>query len=382
MSMDGAYDVPGLRVSYDYGREYFRCPEPDVTEENPVSEHWIWAGDHRPAVPRALVEHMTNNWATVTPSLKSPRRDVLCDATCAHRRRVLGPHDRRRNGQLQSSRQRHGLRFRAGTDFFYLTGCDEPDAVLVIDRGATDAFHALHRGRRDQSTHDFFTDARYGELWVGARRGVTRSRRYYEINTAPLESLEEDSRVGRDRDRQRSRIRQWSTTPRAEQGRRLLATTLSEHRLVKDDFRDRQLHWPSITPSRDSKTSYERCGRRGTRRARDRRVFTCARVSKATTWATTHCRQRFERDGVALDEEHRCGETRRSVVARRPVSNATTSTPPTSRGPLRSTGNTPRRSAASTISSSSLSRPASTRSSRRDLQGAHEAAMKIPLMSL
>src|ERR1700692_2253813 len=57
-------------------------PEPDVSEENPVSENWIWAGDHRPAVPRALGEHMTSNWASVTPN-----NEVHPAATfCAQRR--------------------------------------------------------------------------------------------------------------------------------------------------------------------------------------------------------------------------------------------------------------------------------------------------------
>jgi len=40
-------------------------PEPDVSAENPTSEHWIWAGEHRPAIPRALVEHMTSNWGDI-----------------------------------------------------------------------------------------------------------------------------------------------------------------------------------------------------------------------------------------------------------------------------------------------------------------------------
>ena len=42
--------------------------------------------------------------------------------------------------------------------------------------------------RRDHRTHEFFTDARYGELWVGARRGVAEAATYYEIDTAPLET--------------------------------------------------------------------------------------------------------------------------------------------------------------------------------------------------
>jgi len=123
MSMDGAYDVPVLRVSYDYGREYFRCPRTRRHRREPVSEHWIWAGDHRPAVPRALVEHMTNNWATVTPSF-----EVHPAATyCATRRARIAEEFSGRTivvatGNFKVRANDTDYRFRAGTDFFYLTG--------------------------------------------------------------------------------------------------------------------------------------------------------------------------------------------------------------------------------------------------------------------
>ncbi len=84
-------------------------------------------------------------------------------------------------------------RFRAGTDFFYLTSCEEPDAVLVISPGVEGPRSTLYvPHRRDASTHEFFTNARYGELWVGPRRGVDEAAVYYEIDAAPLENLEKD----------------------------------------------------------------------------------------------------------------------------------------------------------------------------------------------
>ncbi|HEV3186865.1 MAG TPA: hypothetical protein VGZ04_02340, partial [Acidimicrobiales bacterium] len=39
-------------------------PEPDVSEEHPVSEHWVWVGAHRPPSPRVLFDHMTSDWET------------------------------------------------------------------------------------------------------------------------------------------------------------------------------------------------------------------------------------------------------------------------------------------------------------------------------
>ncbi len=83
-------------------------------------------------------------------------------------------------------------RFRAGTDFFYLTSCEEPDAVLVISPGETPHSTLYVPHRRDFSTHEYYTDARYGELWVGPRRGVLEASVYYDIDAAPLENLEKD----------------------------------------------------------------------------------------------------------------------------------------------------------------------------------------------
>jgi len=220
-------------------------PEPDVSEENPVSEHWIWAGDHRPAVPRALVEHMTSNWATVTPS-----EEVHPAATCcAQRRTRIAEEFSGRTivvatGNYKVRANDTDYRFRAGTDFFYLTGCDEPDAVLVIAPGSDGARSTLYLAdRRDQRTHEFFTDARHGELWVGARRGVTEAARYYEIDTAPLETLEPGlaalatteivSVRGFDQ-----RLDDYLEPNKDDQ---VLAMALSEQRLVKDDFEIAQL---------------------------------------------------------------------------------------------------------------------------------------------
>jgi Xaa-Pro aminopeptidase len=219
-------------------------PEPDVTEENPVSEYWIWAGDHRPAVPRALVDHMTNNWATVTPS-----NEVHPAATyCATRRARIAEEFSGRTivvatGNFKVRANDTDYRFRAGTDFFYLTGCDEPDAVLVITPGTDGARSTLYiADRRDQRTHEFFIDARYGELWVGARRGVTEAARYYEIDTAPLEQLEADltaltteivSVRGFD-----AKLDEFLESNKDDQ---VLTTALSEQRLVKDDFEIAQL---------------------------------------------------------------------------------------------------------------------------------------------
>ncbi len=72
--------------------------------------------------------------------------------------------------------------FRAGSDFFYLTGNMEPDCVLVFEPTAPgssehrDILFVEPTGRTDPS---FFTDRAKGELWTGARLGVEGSAARY-----------------------------------------------------------------------------------------------------------------------------------------------------------------------------------------------------------
>ena len=64
-------------------------------------------------------------------------------------------------------------RFRPGTDFFWLTGEMEPYSVLVISPDGDGHRATLYvEPPSDRSTHEFFTDARYGEFWIGPRMGL------------------------------------------------------------------------------------------------------------------------------------------------------------------------------------------------------------------
>ena len=72
-------------------------------------------------------------------------------------------------------------RFRAGSDFFYLTGNLEPDCVLVMvpnDAGGHDA-HLFVEPNPGRTHHTFFTNRMKGELWVGPRLGVPESKQRY-----------------------------------------------------------------------------------------------------------------------------------------------------------------------------------------------------------
>ncbi len=217
----------------------------DVSAENPVSEEWVWGGHRRAPWPRTMVELMTTGWAPEEPSGDlHPMASV-----CARRReRVAALFPGRTlvvaNGNPKVRANDTDYRFRPDSDFFYLTGCDEPDAVLVIGPGADGPGATLYVAhRRDQSTYEFFTDARYGELWVGPRRGVTEAAVHFAIDTAPLEYLEKDldsltpceALVRRDVD-------VWlDELVEPCEGDDEFAAALSELRLTKDEFEVAQL---------------------------------------------------------------------------------------------------------------------------------------------
>ncbi len=218
---------------------------PDVTAEHPVSDHWVWAGPHRPAVPRALLETMTTNWA-----LDGTSDDVHPAAPFARARRerlaAMFPHRVLvvPTGNLKVRSNDTDYRFRPGTDFFYLTACEEPDAVLVIAPGADGGRATLYVApRSDFRTTAFYTDDRYGELWVGPRRGVDESAIYYALDTAPLSQLDKDLAAAAAE--QVAIVRGLdgaadALSPASDADREL-ALALNEMRLVKDDFEIAQL---------------------------------------------------------------------------------------------------------------------------------------------
>jgi Xaa-Pro aminopeptidase len=215
-------------------------PEPDVSEDNPVSEHWVWAGVHRPALPRPFVEYMTKNWASNPldepqhPAVEytRPRRDAIRakfpDKT------IVVP-----TGGLKVRANDTDFRFRPGSDFFWLTACDDVDAVVVVHPAGDDRDATLFvEERRDASSHRFFSDGRYGEVWVGSRRGLEDASRRWGIATRSADEL----------DKELASLAPTSVVTLRGYDARVdasieeneldaeLATELSELRLVKDDY--------------------------------------------------------------------------------------------------------------------------------------------------
>jgi len=145
--------------------------------------------------------------------------------------------------------------FRPGSDFYYLTGCHEPDCVLaLVPSGRTGhrsvLFAEPNPGKTDAS---FFTDRVKGELWEGPRPGVPEIQELTGVDECrPLTELA--SHLSREAARAKAGYRVLpglsGETDRTLSGRprtggpvvdQDLARALSEMRLLKDAAEVREL---------------------------------------------------------------------------------------------------------------------------------------------
>ena len=196
----------------------------------------------QPPYPDALVAFMMKDWRPRRAGAPEPIPHV---EAFARRRRALS---KRFPGETLVIPTGHEkvrandthYRFRAGSDFFYLTGNLEPDCVLVLEPKAGGGhrdvlFVEPNPGRSDKT---FFTDRNKGELWVGPRLGVPESKVRFGVHACrPLAELDKylDTLA-----RSNTRVlRAFSDrVDRAVRGRKdadaELAAFLSEIRLYKD----------------------------------------------------------------------------------------------------------------------------------------------------
>lgn len=205
------------------------------------------AAAHDPELPAALREFLTSGWAE--PQEPAEPTETVA-AYAAKRRSALSARFPGRTlvvpgGVLKVRSNDTDYRFRPASDHVWLTGHTEPDAVLLLTPDGPGHRATLYvPARSDHSSLAFFTDRRYGELWVGPRRGPREVAAALAVETAtraelpaalaaapaPLVLRGHDPEVD-------------AAVAQVEGGgeEQRLAAELAELRLVKDDWEVAQL---------------------------------------------------------------------------------------------------------------------------------------------
>ncbi|MEU8107687.1 aminopeptidase P family protein [Nonomuraea muscovyensis] len=175
----------------------------------------------------AFVEHMNTGWGT--PDRTPPVVPGAAEAAAAHRARLAAALPGRTivlaAGRAPVRSNDTDYDFRPDSDFAWVTGCGIEHAVVVL-RGADATLYVpppVYPG-----DPGFWTDARYGELWVGAAPGPDDWARALGVEVRPLSELPADLVPGAD---------SGAASGPDEEVRR----TLAELRMYKDDWEVDQL---------------------------------------------------------------------------------------------------------------------------------------------
>ncbi|MET8151128.1 aminopeptidase P family protein [Actinoplanes sp. NPDC005259] len=141
-------------------------------------------------------------------------------------------------------------RFRAGSDFAWLTGDLDPEGVLVLHATASGHDAVLYRRPgRGVDSEEYFASLQYGELWRGRRETLAESTTMLGIECRDLQDLDPvldriargRVRVLRDLDADIDARFAVETPAAPETTGSGLAFTLAELRLVKDPWELEQL---------------------------------------------------------------------------------------------------------------------------------------------
>jgi Xaa-Pro aminopeptidase len=207
--------------------------------ETPQEQAPEQTASHDPKRPQKLLDFMLEGWAERSGGLpaeggaaayRRARRARLAERFAGEA--VVVP-----SGGLKVRANDTDFRFRPGSDFAWLAGSHEPDAVLVVDAQGEAVLYQAPAWTR--ATPAFFTD-RNGEFWVGPRPSLDAVAAELGITTRPLEEIEKlrgtSARVLRGYD-----VAVQELFESTEEADKELATWLSEARLVKDDWEVAQL---------------------------------------------------------------------------------------------------------------------------------------------
>jgi len=133
-------------------------------------------------------------------------------------------------------------RFRPHTSFAWLSGLGEerePEAVLVLFDDAPGTL--FFRPRCPRTDEEFYASSRYGEMWVGQRDSLDEMSTRLQLPCLDIRGMEEalkdrDLLVVRDADPSVTDMVDRLRGTDAVEADTVLETTLSEMRLIKDQF--------------------------------------------------------------------------------------------------------------------------------------------------
>ncbi|AMB60255.1 aminopeptidase P family protein [Microterricola viridarii] len=194
-----------------------------------------------PRLPRlaespGFIDYMGTGWAT--PDRTPATVPGVAAAAAAHRRRLSAVSAGRTivvlagRAPVRANDTYYG--FRPDSDFFWLTGCDAEDAVVVMHpvAGGHDATLYIPAPAYPGEA-GFFADPAHGELWVGSAPGMPEWSAALQIETKPLGQLAAALRGAADILLAGNTVaapRELAEVPASTELRR----TLAELRMIKD----------------------------------------------------------------------------------------------------------------------------------------------------
>ncbi|PID98244.1 MAG: Xaa-Pro aminopeptidase [Actinobacteria bacterium] len=150
---------------------------------------------HRPDT-QAFKEFMGSQWGP--RPFEMPQRGEVADYLSARHAAAGKPFEGERlvipAGGYKVRSNDTDYRFRAHSAFAHLTGLGgekEPDAVLVLHPGESRWHEAVlyFMPRASRTSQEFYSDARYGEFWVGARPSLEEMEALTGLRCAHIDSL-------------------------------------------------------------------------------------------------------------------------------------------------------------------------------------------------
>ncbi|MEU4575521.1 aminopeptidase P family protein [Nonomuraea sp. ATR24] len=161
----------------------------------------------------AFTEHMAKGWDS--PRRTPPVVAGAAEAAAAHRARLAaalpGQSVTVPAGRAPVRSNDTFYDFRVDSDFFWLTGCAVENAVAVVSGGGCTLYLPPPAGPGEP---EFFTDAAYGELWVGPSPSLAEWAAALGVEVRPLAELDGEPQ------------------PPSDEVRRVLA----ELRMIKDEW--------------------------------------------------------------------------------------------------------------------------------------------------